>query len=437
MKGLLQSHPDPTLQRSWQCVQVGLWFLPFSILLGGISILIPCLWLWTQRFETLSRRSINRGFAVLAILLLATAGFALDRTVAFLGLFNFLPFFLVFTALSELIQTPAQLRRIAWIFILTSIPMSLIGLAQLVLHWGGHLSLLWSLMEWTIEPGGSPPGRMASVLTYANVLANYATIVFILGLGLWLETLYSKTNTNRYTAWLLGSAIALDAIVVILTNSRNAWGIAFFACLAFALYQGWRWLVGIVVAIAGVILGAAFAPTAIAQVFRQIVPAFFWARVNDQMFANRPIATLRSTQWQFAWELTQQRPFTGWGLRNFTALYQAKYSFWLGHPHSLFWMLTAETGLITTLLLYGLVGWMLLQGVQHLRTWTVHTVTNQRDRLIYFSFLLAFFACTFFHSFDVILFDARINTMGWLLLATIWGIVLHADQPMHRHPETH
>jgi O-antigen ligase len=175
----------------------------------------------------------------------------------------------------------------------------------------------------------------------------------------------------------------------------------------------------------------------IAQVFRQIVPAFFWARVNDQMFANRPIATLRSTQWQFAWDLTQQRPFTGWGLRNFTALYQAKYSFWLGHPHSLFLMLTAETGLITTLLLYGLVGWIFLRGIQHLQTWTAQTVKEQGDRRIYFSFLLAFFACTFFHSFDVILFDARINTMGWLLLATIWGIILHADQPMHRHLETH
>jgi O-antigen ligase len=437
LKRFFQSHPDPTLQKPWNCVQLGLWLLPFSALLGGISILIPCLWLWKQRFSGLSRRSINRGFALLAVLVIVTAWVALDRPVAFLGLFNFLPFFLVFAALSELIQTTAQLRRIAWIFVLTSIPMSLIGLAQLLLQWGGHLSLLWSLIEWKIDPGGTPLGRMASVLSYANVLANYAAIVLILGIGLWLETMSSKGARHRSLPWFLGSVIAIDAIVLILTNSRNAWIVAFLACLAFALYQGWRLVVGVVVAIAGIVLGAAFAPSPISQPLRQIVPAFFWARVNDQMFADRPIAMLRSTQWQVAWEFTQQRPFTGWGLRNFTALYQAKMGVWLGHPHSLFLMLSAETGLIATLLLSGLVGWILLQGVRHLQMWKVNTAIDSHDRRLYFSFLLAFLACSFFHSFDVILFDARINTMGWLVLAALWGVVLHTGQPIHPHTETH
>jgi O-antigen ligase len=47
---------------------------------------------------------------------------------------------------------------------------------------------------------------------------------------------------------------------------------------------------------------------------------FLWARLTDQLYPDRPLATLRTTQWQFAGSMAQQRPWTGWGLRNFTPL---------------------------------------------------------------------------------------------------------------------
>jgi O-antigen ligase len=175
------------------------------------------------------------------------------------------------------------------------------------------------------------------------------------------------------------------------------------------------------------------------------------------MFPNRPTATLRKTQWEFAWSMTQQRPWTGWGLRNFTPLYQAQMQEWLGHPHSLILMLTAETGIPATLLLFGLVGWVLARGVLLLANWslfpadikqekiaTLETaknalVSNQKyivnsknqvncqevrsaDSLIFFSYLLAFAACTLFNTVDVTLFDFRLNTTSWLLLAAICGV---------------
>ncbi|MCC3433234.1 MAG: O-antigen ligase family protein, partial [Microcoleus sp. PH2017_04_SCI_O_A] len=177
----------------------------------------------------------------------------------------------------------------------------------------------------------------------------------------------------------------------------------------------------------------------------------------DEMFPNRPTATLRTTQWEFAWSMAQQRPWTGWGLRNFTPLYQDRMHEWLGHPHSLMLMLAAETGFPTTLLLFGLVGWVLARGVLLLGNWQVSAVdikqeqiatlevpenplvlnqnsistsTNQvvcqdvenADRLIFFSYLLAFAACTLFNTVDVTLFDLRVNTISWVLLAAICGI---------------
>lgn len=400
----LQSHPDPALQKHWAVVQVGLLLLPFSVFLGGIPVLIAALDIWRRRFSSMSCEPVNRGFAVLSVLMIGAAAFAVDRSTAFLGLFNFLPFFVVFAALSELIRSPKQLRQIAWIWVLTSIPVTLIGLMQLFLKVGGSPSLLWGLIEWTIAPGGEPLGRMSSVFTYANVLASYYAIVFVLGLGLWLE----KRKP------ILGIILCLDAIGLILTNSRNAWAIAVLACLAFALYQGWKKIVVLVGAVTGLMLGAAFAPESIATPLRAIVPRFFWARLNDQMYSDRPENQLRSTQWKFAWSLTEQRPLTGWGLRSFSKLYTEQMHLWLGHPHNLFLMLSAETGLPAALVLYGLVGWILAQGV------LIWRKLHQSDQQIYFTFWIAFFACTLFSFLDVPVFDARINLMGWVLLAGIW-----------------
>lgn len=399
----LQSHCDPTLRNHWAVVQVSLLLLPFSGLLGGIPLLITALDIWRQRFLSLSREPVNRGFALLSLLMIGSAAFAIDRPNAFLGLFNFLPFFVVFAALSELIRSPKQLRQIAWIWVLTSIPVTLIGLVQLFFKVGGSPSLLWGLIAWTIPSGGEPLGRMSSVLNHANLLASYYAIVFVLGLGLWLK--------ERKP--ILGVILCLNTIGLILTNSRNVWAIAVLASLAFALYQGRKTIVALIGALAGLILGAAFAPEPIASPLRTIVPRFFWARLNDQMYSDRPVSQLRSTQWKFAWSMTEQRPLTGWGLSSFSKLYAETY-FWLGHPHNLFFMLSAETGLPSALLLYGLVGWILAQGV------LVWRKLDHLDQQIYFTFWIAFFACTLFSFLDVSLFDARINLMGWVLLAGIW-----------------
>lgn len=404
MNQLLQSHPDLNFQRHWNLVQIGLFLLPFSAFLGCTPILIVAIAVWIRKFSSLSRAPVNRGFAILALIMIVAAWFADDRPNALLGLFNFLPFFFTFAALSDLVQSPKQLTRIAWIWVLTSIPITAIGLVQLFLNLGGMPSLLWGLVSWKIFPGGNPTGRMASVFEYATVLASYYTIVFVLSLGLWLQERKS----------FLGAIVFLNAIGLLLTNSRNVWAIAVLACLALALYQGWTKIVAAVGAITGITLGAAFAPDSIALPLQKIVPRFFWARLNDQMYSDRPVNQLRSTQWKFAWNMTEQRPLTGWGLRSFSRLYAEQMQLWIGHPHNLFLMLSAESGLPAALLLYGLVGWILAQ------SFWIWKALSPAHRRIYFTFWIAFLGCTLFSFLDVTLFDARINLMGWVLLAAIW-----------------
>lgn len=53
----------------------------------------------------------------------------------------------------------------------------------------------------------------------------------------------------------------------------------------------------------------------------------------------------------------------------------------------------------------------------------------EHDRLIYFSFITAFMGCALFSWLDVTLFDVRLNAIGWLLLAAIWGTCQDRSQP--------
>lgn len=461
---LRQPHPDPQLQPFWDATQLAILLIPFSSLLSSVGISIISLALLKVRFRAIAQRRLNWGLLVVGLLMLTSALFATYQAEAFLGLANFLPFFIVFAALSELIQTPAQLRRIAWILVLSSVPVVLIGLGQQFWGWTGSVELPGSVVSWMIYPTGNPPGRMSSIFFYANVLASYLVITLPLNLGLLIEEMLRKAEGRGQRAAgkkkaagsgqrargfglrALNSRIAFltivllgNAIALILTNSRNAWAIAVFAFLAFALYLGWRWLIVGVTVVAGAVLGAAFAPSPFKEGLRAIVPAFFWARLTDELYPNRPYAELRTTLWKFALSLAQQRPWLGWGLRNFSPIYQSEMHFFIGHPHNLVLMLAAETGLPATFLLVGVVGWVVFQGSLLLYFWSSERRAseqnlspalhlNSADRLILFTFLTTFAGCALFSLLDITLFDVRINLLGWLLLAGIGGVTHHCSR---------
>ncbi|MEH2149457.1 O-antigen ligase family protein [Nostoc sp.] len=435
-------------QSSWNYSLWALLIFPLSPLVGAVTVGFVSLITWLKQSRKINRRPLNWGFALLSVLLIVSAGFAQDKTAAFLGLFNLLPFFLLFAAHSALIQTFTQLRQMAWVLVIGSMPVAIMGLGQLFLGWSFKFQFVWVVFSWTIAPGGNPPGRIASLFLHANTFAAYLAIIFILGLGLWLEQwawgmehwalgIGQRGKGERLTATFpllpqspipfvfLTVAVITNFVTLIFTNSRNGWAIAIFACLAYALFQGWRILVGGVAAIVSSVLLAAFAPSPVAQIFRRVVPTFFWARLNDDMYPDRPVALMRKTQWEFAWSLAQQHPWTGWGLRSFSPLYKAQMQIPLGHPHNLFLMLSAETGFPSTFLFCSLLAWILIAGIQLLRK---SKYINTEDRLIFFSYLLAFVGWIILNTVDVTLFDFRLNALSWLILAAICGVVHRYNQ---------
>ncbi|MDB9345942.1 O-antigen ligase family protein [Nodularia spumigena CS-586/05] len=422
------NHPNPLLQTPWNVTQIGLLIFPLSPLVGGVSILLAALRTCQLEYRSVIHSRLNWGFALLSVLLIISCSVADDKTQAFLGLFNLLPFFLVFAGLSTLIQTVAQLRQIAVIFVIGSVPVVIMGFGQIFWGWSFELQVLWILLDMGLAPGGNPPGRMVSIFMHANLFAAYLAIAFTLGLGLLLEQWRSR---SKITTIFLTLSVITSFVALILTDSRNGWAIVIVACLAYALYQGWHLIIAGVVSVITSVLLAAFAPSPIAQPFRRFVPSFFWARLNDQMYPDRPMALMRTTQWEFAWSLTQQHPWTGWGLRSFSDLYKAQMQIDLGHPHNLFLMLSAETGLPSALLFFGCLAWIWFAGVELLQK---PNYLDKKDKLIVFSYIVVILQWLIFNTVDVALFDFRLNTISWLFFSALWGVV-YSSSRLNRYGE--
>lgn len=417
----------PRLKRAWHLFQGGLLIFPLFPALGAIAMGLASLSAWQQNYRKILQLPLNRGLGLLALVLIASSCFAVNPGDAFLGLANLLPFFIVFAGLSQLVQMPMQLRRMAWICVISSIPVFILGVGQILGEWASP-QWVWTIWGWGLERGGNPPGRMASAFMYANILAVYLLIVSILGLGVAIETVQAwRRNPTLKQQWLLlflVVALLGNGFALLLTHSRNAWGTAASACLAFALYLGWYWMVAGAIAVSGSVLWASFGPLWGREALRQVVPGLLWRRLSGEMYDPPVLEALRVSQWQFALSMTRDRPALGWGLRSFSSLYEAKTQLWFGHPHNLFLMLSAEAGIPATLLLCAIAGWVLARAVLLLRLWSKALRPQwYRDRIILLTYIIAFASCVVFNLLDVTLFDLRVNTYGWILLSATCGVV--------------
>ncbi len=431
--GATWKHSNPRLQSAWNFARVGFVFFPLLPVVGVVLVLTAIVKTWKNSGREIAQHRLNWGFALLSPWLILVSLLGLQPGDALLGLANFLLFFGFFAAFSTLIQSPAQLRQLAWIIPIPAVPIMLLGLFQF-LGLGGSFPVPGTpIVIWDMAAHGNPLGRMSSVLGYANSLAAYLQMVFIFTLGLFADG-YERNRADSSTegkrqfwrspqTWWLTSILVICVGCLILTSSRSAWSGALLSSLVFTIYQGWYWIVGIVTTIGTIILSAAYAPPPLKAPLRSIVPRYFWARITDEMYPDRPDALTRVSQWKFAWQLTQSRPITGWGLQSFGPLYQEYTHIWLGYPHNLLLMLSSSLGIPATIGLFGLVGWILAQGTILFLNFPLEW---QSERTIFFTYLVAFVGFMIFNITDVSALELRLNTHAWLLLASICGVVYRA-----------
>ena len=420
-------HPDPKLQWGWLSLQWGIALIHINGLPAFLPLAFLILNTWWHYWRKITSDRLGQLFLCFCAWLPMICLWSSDPLNSLGGVANYIPFILLFLALRLVLQTVAQLRRLAWIMVTGSIFNSIIGLGQNFLNWSKQIN--FSVTDISLKAPDTIE-RMTATFTHANFFAGYLVMALIFGVVLLCEAWQQKSGNQKsgnqksgnqeqtkqaLSVAVLSTSILLNLVCIFYTSSRNGWLTLLLAALALMLFYGQRITIMFLGAIASIVMGAAFAGEPLQGWFRQIVPYAMWARINGQMYPE-PYANSRVAIWEYAWNLARQKPWTGWGLQTFSQLYKAHAQIYLGHAHNLFLMLSAEVGIPTTLILIVLVGSIMFQAVRNFMQ------APSSDRQILFGYLLAFSAFIAFNTVDVTVFDLRLNAIAWVLLGAIGGV---------------
>ncbi|HIK37585.1 MAG: O-antigen ligase family protein [Geminocystis sp.] len=395
-----------------------LFILPIQSLVGIIVLLYVSYKGWQEKDKEFQGKEPIIGlFLMLTISLIISTALAEEKREAIIGLVHFLPLFWVFLGVRRLVNDCQYLWCVILPFVVNSPLIAIIGVGEIIFHWKTPL-LFYKFFGWRLTGEGTPTGRAASVFPYANSLALYLVISGIFAIALLLKNWYKKKIITPDIILLIVTVI-LDLYCLVLTQSRNGWILFFIAIIAFSVYRGWGIVIYMTTTAGVLTTWASFGQLPGQQIVRKIIPDFLWLRFSDQLYQNRPLEELRVSQWWYCLELIKSRPLFGWGLRNFSLLYEEKTGHYLGHPHNFFLMMMAETGIISTIMLLIVSGLVIMGGFVYL----LRGKREKRDTdTIFFGLLMAFLSCSIYNLFDVSVFDVRLNIIAWILLAAIAGI---------------
>ncbi len=424
----------------WEHLQLGILLFPSIPLFGVINVLIATVKIWRSHYQDIIRNPINRIWGVFSVCLVINCFFAHNLPEAIGGLFNLLPFIGLFAATNVLITTPNQLYQIAKITWIGGIPIHVLGLAQSLLGWQFKINIL--IASITLEKyDGS---RVTSLFDNPNIFGFYAVITLIMTLIIWDAMIHqiemTKISFNHLfdrffkTKWgaifsLATTSLLLNTINLVMTQSRVVLILSFLIFIGYFVHRNWRWASGFASVFTSGILLAGYTDSAPSQIARKIIPEIFWKRLQEPYPKDFPVEIGRPAIWQFASNLTQERPLTGWGLRNFSGIFQERVHSWIGHQHNLVLMLSSEIGIPLTLFFVGIMLLLFQQSLSIIQRNQLCPETSSRPIRVshnanttYSLYLMFCGAWVILNTVDITLFNLTLNTFAWLIFGSMSGV---------------
>ncbi|MDX2211808.1 MAG: O-antigen ligase family protein [Oculatellaceae cyanobacterium bins.114] len=403
-------------------LRFSLWTLPYFYYIsfcGVFAVVIHVLRTSKEALLDLFTRNI---LLMISGLLILSSIVAFNKSEAFLQLVNFLPFFLIFTALPTLLKKCGTLEKLALGWVISAIPINIVALVEYVLK-SPFLPQPLQTVGAIAHLRSSPHvGRAMVTFNHPNVLASYLVMILGLGLGLILKhlsqppqkpsenTLHTDPkNQLEWSIWqprLLYIGTGLNLVGIFCSGSRNGLIIAVSQLIVFALLARTRRvvLIGGMVGLLAIALGAA-------------VLGIGGRSVTGEAVAYDP----RIGVWQIALDLMRERPLLGWGLGNYKLLYPERLIDpahpYIAHPHNVWLLLGSEAGIPVMVTMTVFVGCICYQAVHGL----IQQKHAPANRGMVLAYLFAFWGCIGFALFDVTLYDASINIMNWVMLAGIYS----------------
>jgi len=406
--------------------QAGVISLPYLSYFSWVGLGIPLIYL----LKTFKRSPLDKftrnGLFLISGLMVLSGLFAFDRGEAFLQLTNYLPLFLLFAYLPYLLRGSERLEQLAFGMVVAAIPLNFLALGDYLLRasFVPRQIRRIPIVQWI--RGRPHEGRALATFGHPNALAAYLVILFGLGLGLIVchnlrqQSAIARPQPSKAFArpiWLYFGTF-INLLGIFCSGSRNGLLVAVSQLILFGIFAGvsakasakasWAILWGGLLGIGSIGAG------------------IFWLGIGgrSQLWGNWTDQS-RLVIWRIALDLMRERPLLGWGLGNYKFLYPSRIvglnlqETYVGHPHNLWLMWGCEGGILLMLAFSFWVGYLCFRGVRALILQQLQPI----DRAILLGYLAAFWGCIAFALFDVPIFDARLNIVGWVLLAGIYTLV--------------
>jgi len=328
----------------------------------------------------------------------------------FIGLFNWIPFFIFFSGFEYFLKSSENRKKVALSLLLGSFPVIVTIFGQLYFNWHGPLIFANGLIQWFQRPvtGGGATGLFNN--------ENYA--------GAWLITIFPISiaflkNINNKIAGrnFFFSTTFFIFLTIILTESRNAQlGILILLPLMFSkiiLY----WYIPLLIIIFVLITSLIFPiyPSWISNIIINNVPDLFIYKFS-YIDINNLINLPRISLWFTSLKLIAERPFLGWGAATFPLLYAQRNNSEIlyGHSHNIFLEISNNYGLIAALSLLIPIVIILKNSFKIIY---LENRKNRKFNIFERGWWTATLCLLINQQFDIQYYDLRLSIIFWLLLA--------------------
>ena len=391
--------------------RIGLILLPSSALLGGLCLLAAAVIGSRGRAVSIWRDRWCQPLLLAAALMLIGALQATTGSLAWVGLGNWLPLIWAFWAFQPYLISERQRRNAAWMLVAGTLPVLLTGFGQMFLGWEGPWQLGGEAVVWFVAPGGKPLGRLSGLFDYANIAGAWLGVIW----PLLIAAVLRPDGWRRRGAALVLALAAGTA--VLLTQSRNAVGGLVLALPLVIGPSSWLLLLPVLLLVSSPLLLALLpgVPAGLKSGAMALLPDSILERLLER--GDMPWKLTRLGQWIYAIQLVAARPWLGWGSAAFSVMYPIHASLrWHGHSHNLPLELAISHGVPVALLIVGTVLALMMLA---LRRGILRQAPLERAWWTSALVLLTM------HFTDLPFFDARLNLLGWILLAGLCAFIRH------------
>ena len=396
---------------------LGIFFLPSTVLLGGTLLLFSLIMAGYKEKETFLKDKWNLPlFLSSGLIILSSLRNTFypslkdienwDISYSWISLINWIPLFICFWGFQEYLKNVSYRELFAKSLIAGTVPVILSFIGQTIFNWEGPLELFDGLIIWFLKP--VQRGDLAGLFSNQNTAGFWLASVFPFSLLLILN----KQNFSQKK--IISSIISFFIFYfAILTNSRNAL-IGLFLTISILLKVKYILIIIFLILILSPIyfFSLNYISVEFATKLENIIPINMikkLTRFDLGNILNYPRIEIFSK----ALKMITLKPILGWGAATFPFVYLIyKGNFQAQHSHNLFIHLAYEFGLPLSFILISMIILLFIKSWGKIK----FSEKNNGDLLNKVWITSSLVACIL-HISDITYYDLRVSLLLWTLLA--------------------